>query len=99
QIPDELLAEVRGRREAERDDVARQGKIVVDRLGHVGDGETRQDPGQLRGGVGGVVAPDGDQVVHVQLLEGGRYGFDTVGRARGIRARRAHDRAALEVDA
>ena len=98
QVADELLAQVRRRREPERDDVAGQGEIVVDRLRHVRDREAGQHLGELGGGVGGVVAADGDQVVDAQFLERRGHTLDSVGCARGIRPRRAQDGAALEVD-
>ena len=99
EVADQLLAEVAGGGEAEGHDVARQRQVVVDRLGHVGDGQPLHRLGQPRGREGRVVAADRDQVVDPQALEGLGHLGDALRRPGGVRARGADDGAAVEVDA
>ena len=99
QVPHQVLAEVDRGREAERRDVVRKRQVVVDGLGDMGDGqlsgERRRDP---RAGEGGVVPADGHQVGDLEPAEALGDLAERLRRLRRVRARRAEDRAALEVD-
>ena len=99
QVPHQVLAEVDRGHETEGRDVVRQRQVVVDGLGDVGDGElARERRRDLRAGEGGVVPADGDQVGDLQPAEALGDLAERLRRPRRVRARRAEDRAALEVD-
>src|SRR6185503_18479922 len=77
QVLDDVDAEVARRLIAEGDHALREVQVVVDRLGHVDHAEPAvRVVGQAHGRVGRVAAPDGDQVVDTELLEGRDGGFE-----------------------
>ncbi len=70
EVVDEILAQVNGRREPEGGNVVGQGQIVVDGLGHMGQGErAAQRLGDAGGSERRVVAADGHQVGGVEAAQ------------------------------
>jgi len=70
QVAHQLGADVTGGLEAEGGDVFRQGKVIVDGLGDMdGANASLGDLGDVAGRKGGVVATDGRQVCHAELVQ------------------------------
>jgi hypothetical protein len=99
QVANQILAEVARGGEPERNDVARQGEIVVDGFGHMRHRQAIERPRQSGRGERRVVPADRDQVIDAQALEGLGDLRDAVRRRRRVRPGSTDDGAAVEVDA